>query len=122
MIDQGWEGSVSEVAVVTVDGDPLRGALDTGRGDAGIVPPTLPATWWQQIPQPWLSDDLRLVLREQTIDLLCPLVPGERLNCTIRLERIRRRGAHQYLTACLEARSAGSALVARAVSHLVVIP
>lgn len=122
MIDPSWEGIASEAVVITVAGDPLREALalDTGRGEAGIIPPVLPATWWQQIPQPWLSADLRLILREQSVDLLRPLVPGERLNCAVRLERIRRRGGYQYVTAALEARSSGT-LVARAVSQLVVV-
>jgi hypothetical protein len=140
MIDVIWEGSISPDVEIVVDPAPLAAALQAGLSTAlpdgplatdtkatsiqpagvfAAVPPTLPASWWQYLPQPWLPQDRVPILREQTVDLRRPLVPGERLICHVRLDRLRRRGSYEYLTCTLVARS-GPELVAEATSRLVV--
>lgn len=105
MIDPRWEGFTTPPAQVTV------------AAETDII---LPATWWRFITAPWQTPDLSIILREQTIELFHPLTEGERLNCTIILQRLRRRGEHQYADCVLEARTDQDLLVARAVSRLVV--
>lgn len=86
---------------------------------AGLPDALLPATWWQHVPQPWLTPGLLPVLREATIELFRPLVPGEELCCSVQLERLQQRGNRQYVDCALHA-AAGGVLVATATARLVV--
>jgi len=116
-----WTGAAVGPVEITVAPESLARALEIDSPHKILVPPTLPTAWWQYVDLPWLVEGQFPVLREQNVELFRPLVPGERLSCTVQLKQVRRRGLHTYATCLLEARD-GQHLVATAESLLVLRP